>query len=216
MGYFRIWPKNWRNIQENCSYFNIAGKSSEELRDSSWWSLPAYANKLSLGGTRAQSHWRNLMCPHIPVELPPPHSGEDFTSIWPISVLVRSKNKERTKKTQRTFLQMCWCVYYNVMIKPETNTLLQHLKFYWKCIYFPRLQSSIQGSSVCFDSVSPSQTGCNSRLLHKPLHISWRKFLSIFLILFLWSHAFVVAEVCFRSLSSWMMKILIKFSSAGP
>lgn len=53
-------------------------------------------------------------------------------------------------------------------------------------------------------------------LPHKPLRVSSRKFLSIFLILFLWSHDFVVAEVCFRSLSSWMMKFLVRIFSAGP
>lgn len=75
--------------------------------------------------------------------------------------------------------------------------------------------------SLCFNHLF----GERSLFLHlphkqvvtQPLRVRWRKFLSIFLILFLWSHDFVVAEVCFRSLSSWMMKFSVRiFSSVGP
>lgn len=89
---------------------------------------------------------------------------------------------------------MLYCSTFWVFVSFSFNHLLG------KVLYF-------------FTSVSPTQPCCNS---HKPLQVSQRKFLSIFLISFLWSHDFVVAEVCFRSLSSRMMKFLVRIFSAGP
>lgn len=111
---------------------------------------------------------------------------------------------------------MCWCFRDNQQWQDMLNVsrLNQNpilycstLNFYCKYIYFPGFQSGKFFISLTLF------------LPHKHVvthRSSWRKFLSIFLILFLWSHAFVVAEVCFRTLSSRMMKILVKFSSSWP
>lgn len=98
------------------------------------------------------------------------------------------------------------------MKKWVTNALLLHL-WVLVSICFNHL---LERALYFFPSVSPTQPCCNSPPLLEPLQVSQRKFLSIFLILFLWSPDFVVAEVCFRSLSSWMMKFLVRIFSAGP
>lgn len=95
----------------------------------------------------------------------------------------------------------------------SNQCLLLHLWVLLRIYPFPYVSIIFLGKF--FISSPPTQTCCNSALLHKPLQVRWRKFLSIFLILLLWSHDFVVAEVCFRSLSSWMMKFLVRIFCSG-
>lgn len=102
MAYFHaavisIWPKNKRMVQDTAVMLIRRQKLRADLRDTSWWSLVTVCKwalsrmtVLSPGGTHAQFNVSSYTSGAS--QSSPP---DDFTLIWPISVLVRSKKWEQ-------------------------------------------------------------------------------------------------------------------------